>query len=176
MKYFAKRPKDERVQAEINNIYRIAYFVLSFGIAFDLVLQITDLSFSIAAGGAASPVRPVEFLVFIAANILSLILMVRKGFGDDNSRYAEMDRFPHSHYLGLSVLAALGGALICGGIMVYQQYGQTSASSLALIVSVLCGSVFLSIFLMMYAALYLWFRVAKRRRAKIERELESEEH
>ena len=75
--------KDERIQAELNSIYRIGYLVLMFGILFDLFLQYVP-----TLGAENVSVRTVELAVFFVAKILCLVLMVRKGISDDDSRYA----------------------------------------------------------------------------------------
>ena len=82
MKLFDKKPKDERVVAETNRIYKAGYMILTFGILVDLYLQFSSVN------GSGFSVRPVELGIFMLAQIACLVMMVRKGLADDN-RYAE---------------------------------------------------------------------------------------
>lgn len=168
MKYLFSAPKDERIRAEINNIYRIGYMVLTFGIAFDIILQIVE---SVPDG--ATFFRPVEFTVFIVANVICLFLMIRKGLGDDN-RYAEEEYFHHAHYLRVAILAGLASALVISGLITWR-WASVGIDSLALIALITAGSVFLSTAPAIYALNYLVFRLAKKRRKQIEQSEDEEE-
>ncbi|MBS5704038.1 MAG: hypothetical protein KHW93_09450, partial [Butyricicoccus pullicaecorum] len=77
MKLFDKKPKDERVVAETNRIYKAGYMILTFGILVDLYLQFSSVN------GSGFSVRPVELGIFMLAQIACLVMMVRKGLADD---------------------------------------------------------------------------------------------
>lgn len=171
MKCFKQKPHDERVQAEINNIYRISYKVLLFGICFDLVLQFTDTA--VNSGGASFMARPVEFAVFMAANLLFLILMIRKGIGDDNTRYAEVERFPHLHYLGIYGLVALVATAISCCLFWFNNHAN-GWDLMPLIMLIFGGSVFVSIIISAYGIQYLLFRLSKKRRRQIEQKMDED--
>ena len=64
----------------MNNIYRIGYFILTFGILFDILLQI---AMGMPVNGVAF--RPVELAVLLIANFACLVLMIRKGLGRSRS-------------------------------------------------------------------------------------------
>lgn len=166
-----KKQKDERVQAEINQIYRVGYLVMSCGILIDLFLQFTGVSVEALAGKIGSA-RPIEFLVFMGANLLCLILMLRKGIGDDSSRYAECDRFPHLHYLGVSALCSLLAAVVFGGMLAYGW--KYDPKSLPFAVGLAMVSLFAVCTLAIYLTQYVCFRIAKQRRAAIEAKLEND--
>lgn len=168
MKYLFNAPADERIRAEINNIYRIGYMILTFGIALDIILQIIE---SVPDGSTFF--RPVEFTVLMAANLICLFLMIRKGLGDDN-RYAEAERFHHAHYLRVSVLTALASALVVGGAIAWRcaALGTDVLPFIALISGV---SIFVCTAPAIYALNYIVFRLAKKRRDKIEKMQDDEE-
>lgn len=152
---------DERVTAEVNRIYKVCYYILTFGIGLDLVLQVCGV---LPAGGDA-PFRPLEFAVFMAAQLAGVALMARKGFMDDNA-FAESDVFPAKHYLCIS----LAGGAVAGLVMVAVNYLTSEfwrgMGGNQLFIAALIS--FLSMFLCTAAAIYVvyyaTFRIAKRRR------------
>ena len=105
MKLFDKKPKDERVVAETNRIYKAGYMILTFGILVDLYLQFSSVN------GSGFSVRPVELGIFMLAQIACLVMMVRKGLADDN-RYAEADVFPKILCIGQPGSRSRGGVAI----------------------------------------------------------------
>lgn len=172
MKLFQKKQKDERVVAEMNRIYRIGYMILSAGMAVDIYLkvfiglpaqlesQMTRLDMAVFLG--------LEFVVFMAAQILCLVLMVRKGISDDD-QYAETDTFAAKHYVKVSLLVGLLTGLVAGGFSLY---------SLGLELWILALAVFLGTFLFCAAGIvalqYAVFHMARSRRRKKERAMEEE--
>ena len=168
MKYLFNAPKDERIRAEINHIYRIGYMILTFGIALDIILQIVE---SVPDGSTFF--RPVEFTVFMAANFICLFLMIRKGLGDDN-RYAEAEHFHHAHYLRIAILAALASALVIGGLIAWR-CAALGTDILPFIALISGGFIFLCTAPAIYGLNYIVFRLAKRRREKMEKDREDEE-
>ena len=98
MKLFPKT-KDERVVAEINRIYKIGFFFLTFGILLDVVLQAIGIRLEGTTMGDSS-INLLEFGILLAAQLVILLMMNRKGLMDDNA-YAEADRYPWKHYLGV---------------------------------------------------------------------------
>lgn len=171
LKLFRKQ-KDERVQAELNAIYRTGYMVMTVGILLDLFLQFTGVDVRLFAGEIGNA-RPIEFLAFVGANILCVILMLRKGIGDDSSRYAETDRFPHLHYLGISALCSLAAAVVFGGMLAYGW--RYDPETMPIAVTFAGGSLFVICTLVIYLTQYACFVVAKKRRAEIAGSLEDDE-
>ena len=112
MKLFPKS-KDERVVAEINRIYKIGFFFLTFGILLDVVLQAIGVRLEGTTMGDSS-INLLEFGILLAAQLITLLMMNRKGLMDDNA-YAEADRYPWKHYL-------LQGVLVYGD-KVFEKHG-----------------------------------------------------
>ena len=163
MKLFQKKQKDERVVAETNRIYKVGYLIFNIGILFDLYLQLAD--------GGGSAMRPVEWVVLLAANLICLTMMVRKGMADDD-RYAETDVFPKKHYALVSLGAGVGAAVlfIALKMLMHPQWGEFGAQTLALVLGITFVSMVLTISVSIYALQYLVFRMARRRRDQMNRE------
>lgn len=109
MKLFCKA-KDERVVAEINRIYKIGFYFLTFGILLDVVLQAVGIRLEGTTMGDSS-INLLELGILLAAQLITLLMMNRKGLMDDNA-YAEADRYPWKHYLLQGVLAGAGAAAV----------------------------------------------------------------
>ena len=112
MKLFRKA-KDERVVAEVNRVYKIGFYVLTFGILADLVLQMSgfDMQVDVLRGANPTSFNLLEFAILMLAQLVCIALMARKGLMDDNA-YAEADRYPWKHYLLQGVLAGAGAAAV----------------------------------------------------------------
>ena len=162
MKLFAKKTKDERVVAETNRIYKVGYLILSFGIGFDLYLQLAG-----AKDGQFS-LRMVEFGVLMLAQFVCLVLMVRKGLAED-SRYAEADVFPKKHYalLGLGAGAAASVVFLVLRMLAFPHW-EFGAKAFVIVMGVTFLSMTLCIAVCIYALQYFVFRMARRRRAKMQ--------
>lgn len=172
MKWMHSKPGDERVVAETNKIYKIGYLILSLGIMFDLVLQFTSVQFGETQ--ASVTVRPVEVGVFLLAQIVCLVLMVRRGFMDD-TRYAEAEVFPHKHYLLLALGAGAAASLLfCGLRMLQFPFWEFGVQAFFLVMGVFFLSMLLTCAAGVYALFYLSFRLARRRRNKIAAQYEDE--
>ena len=173
MKLFQKKPKDERVVAEANRIYKIGYLILMFGIVVDLyvklyldpgreIVQLNGLmSMFIYVG--------LEVIVLLASNITCLVLMVRRGISDDD-QYAETETFAFGHYLKIALLAGLIAGLVGGGFTLYSLGTEIWIAPLftALSLFVFCT---IGIIILQYVV----FRMARIRRHREAEKLESEE-
>ena len=120
MKLFRKA-KDERVVAEVNRVYKIGFYVLTFGILADLVLQMSgfDMQVDVLRGANPTSFNLLEFAILMLAQLVCIALMARKGLMDDNA-YAEADRYPWKHYLVQGVLAGVAAAVVVCAV----QYGS----------------------------------------------------
>lgn len=170
MRCFFEKSKDERVEAELNRIYRIGFYVLMLGIAFDVILQIT--SFDDARGFPGFTIRPVEFAALIVSCVLCLVLMVRRGIGDEGP-YAETDRFPHGHYLAFSALAgAIAGGL--QGVLCVPKYMEMAPESWLLVTVFSAAGTFVCTAPFIYLIQYGCFRAAKKHREKAAQAIEDD--
>lgn len=162
MKLFDKKPKDERVVAETNRIYKAGYMILTFGILVDLYLQFSSVN------GSGFSVRPVEFGMFMLAQIACVVMMVRRGMSDDN-RYAEADVFPQKYYALVSLGAGAGAALLFLALrMLAFPNWEFGAKAFVIVMGVCFLGIMLSAALGIYVLQYFVFCMAKRRRAKMD--------
>ena len=155
-----KKMVDERVALEVNRIYKVGYLILTFGIALDILLQ--------AWSGRTGEIslRPVELGVFLLAQIVCLVMMVRRGLGDDN-QYAEADVFPLRYNAKVGFVSGLAVAVLftvqrlwsgkLDGVDAVQQAIVLAICFVLFVVATGVGIVL---------AQYLVFRLAKRRRQK----------
>ena len=170
MRWFFEKSKDERVEAELNRIYRIGFYVLMLGIAFDVILQIT--SFDAVGRFPSFTVRPVEFAALMISCVLCLVLMVRRGIGDEG-RYAEAERFPRGHYLAFSALAgAIAGGL--EGVLSVPRYMEMLPESWLIVTVFSAAGTFVITAPLIYLLQYACFRAAKKRREKAAQAIEDD--
>ena len=105
---------DERVEAESNRVYKLGFVMLSFGVLvylyYDWSLKQAMCMRDVLANGAGR----MEFTSadlflygwFALTMIVGMVLLVRKGFGDDN-RFAEAEQFPIGYYAIASIAFAV---------------------------------------------------------------------
>lgn len=160
---------DERVTAEVNRIYKVCYYILTFGIGIDLLLQVCGI---LPAGGD-EPFRPMEFAVFMVAQLAGVALMARKGFMDDNA-FAESDVFPAKHYLCISIAGGAVAGLVMAAVNYLTNESWRGMSSNHLFIAALISFLFLFVFtaVAIYIVYYATFCIAKRRR---DRQAETED-
>lgn len=173
MKLFQKKPKDERVVAEANRIYKIGYLILIFGLAVDLYakLYFDPAREIVQPNGLMGMFLYVglEVIVILASTITCLVLMVRKGISDDD-QYAEAETFAFGHYLKIALLASLVAGLVGGGFILYSLGREMWIVPLFTAVSLF---VFCTIGIVVLQ--YVVFRMARTRRHREAEKLESEE-
>lgn len=173
MKLFQKKPKDERVVAEANRIYKIGYLILMIGIVVDLYakLYLDSGRELVQPNGLMGMFIYVglEVIVLLASNITCLVLMVRRGISDDD-QYAETETFAFGHYLKIGLLAGLVAGLVGGGFTLYslgtEIWIAPLFTALSLFVCCTIGIVVLQ---------YVVFRMARTRRHRAEEKLEEEQ-
>ncbi len=159
MKLFWKKTVDERVAGEVNRIYRVGYLILTFGILIDIIWQIAS------APMGETGVRPLEFAALVGANIICVLMMVRKGLSDDNA-YAETEKFPKRHYALLGLGCGAAAAVVIIAIRVLTFAWEYPISTMALVLGIYFFSIMLITAVLFYCVQYTMFRAAKRRRDK----------
>ena len=163
------KPTDERVAQEVNRIYKIGYYVFTFGILLDMLLQ--AIKYTEGSGQFSWG----EFGVFMLAQIVCVVMQWRNGLMDDNA-FAESDRFPLRHYLFTALGAGAIAAILLTVLRVRQFVPVEGGSSVMFGLSV---AFFISICIPTALATlviyYISFRMARRRRAQKVQELEEDE-
>ncbi|WP_165048420.1 MULTISPECIES: hypothetical protein [unclassified Adlercreutzia] len=114
---FTPSPKDERVSAQLGPIYKAGFYVLAFGILFDVFTRYNYLA-QTDADGTPLATSSLELAFLIAACTLVALLMARRGIYSDSLRYLEARSFldtgaiaPTLGITALICIAAVGGRL-----------------------------------------------------------------
>lgn len=169
---FSGGPKDERISAQLGSIYKIGFYIMVWGILFDLYTRFNYLAQRDVDGNTLVQ-SPLEYLVLIVACVVVATLMTRRGIYSDSLRFTEARSFAQTGMIvpsiGLAVLiavAAVGGRLY-NEMLIFGWSGVTWAGDIAMFI----------ILLGMFAALvlaiqYLSWRSYRRREDRLEREEE----
>lgn len=168
--------KDERVEAESNRVYKLGFIMLSFGVLvylyYDWSLKQTVLMRDVLANGTGR----MEFTSadlflygwFALTMVVGMVLLVRKGFGDDN-RFAEAEQFPIGHYALASIVFVVCVDVLAMAIRILAEFQVLGAEGI-MWSSVAFGSVFalvagIPLFLLGY---WISFKTAQSRRKQLE--------
>lgn len=169
-------PKDERVEAESNRVYKLGFIMLSFGV---LVYMYYDWSLKqavymrdvLANGTGRIELTTADLFLygwFALTMIIGMVLLIRKGFGDDN-RFAEVEKFPTGYYALVSVAFVVGVDVLATAIRILAEFQVLGAEGI-MWSSVAFGSVFalvagIPLFLLGY---WISFSTAQSRRKQLE--------
>jgi hypothetical protein len=169
---FRLKNRDERLVAEMNKVYALGYFMLSFGICLDIyyglsraqIAFVRDLSVN-----AFDYVSPVELIVLLLAQIVCLIVQTKRGLTTTN-RFVDTNHFPAGYYLILSGMAAIGGGLAAILLRILaeaQMLGATRITGESWLTAGIFGiSLTIGVFLAVFILSYVAFKIAKRQEKK----------
>ena len=114
---FSPQPKDERASALLGPIYKTGFFVLLFGILFDVSTRYNYLA-QVDANGNPLAQSTLETVFLFAACAIVLGLMERRGVYSDSLRWLQARSFldtgalaPTLATAALVAIAAVGGCL-----------------------------------------------------------------
>ena len=114
---FGGGAKDERSVAQLEPIYKAGFYIMVFGILFDVYTRYNYLA-QVDAGGNAVVTSPLEVAVVLVACVAVGIMMMRKGIYSDSMRYLEARTFSQTGMIAPSIaigamiaIAAVGGRL-----------------------------------------------------------------
>lgn len=114
---FGGGPKDERSAAQLGPIYKVGFYIMVFGILFDIYTRYNYLA-QVDASGTSIVTSPLEIGVLIVACLVVSIMMMRKGVYSDSMRYLEARTFGETGMLAPSIalgvmlaVAAVGGRM-----------------------------------------------------------------
>ncbi|MFR1640659.1 MAG: hypothetical protein ACLSVD_16880 [Eggerthellaceae bacterium] len=179
-------PKDERIEVEMNRIYRTGFLMLTGGyvvyLYYSLALGQAQMMADMEATGTGSMTFDLPsmllFAWFMVVMLCCAARQVRKGFVDDG-RFAETDVFPGGYFSLVAGLAAVSAGLLAALVRMLAMF-QVGATcdwwlSATLVGSALVGTfVAILVFGSCLLAFYLSFRAAKTRRDKALRSLGGE--
>lgn len=168
--------KDERVEAESNRVYKLGFIMLSFGVLvylyYDWSLKQAVLMRDVLANGTGR----MEFTSadlflygwFALTMVVGMVLLVCKGFGDDN-RFAEAEKFPTGYYVLVSIVSVVCVDVLAAAIRIAAEFQVLGAEGI-MWSSMAFGGVFLIIVGIPFFLLVFWtsFKTAQSRRKQLE--------
>lgn len=168
---FSSGPKDERLSAQLGPIYKVGFYIMVFGILFDVYTRYNYLA-QLDANGNAVVTSPLELGVLVAACAFVGIASGRRGVYSDSLRFTEARSFEQTGTIapsiGLAVLlsaAAVGGRLY-NEVMLFGWDKVTWAGDIAMLVVML--GMFVPLFLLANYASWKSYRKREDRLAQEE--------
>ena len=159
---------DERLLSESGRIYRVGFWVLAAGILLDVLIKLALYLPGSRQSWGLFPLVGMEGGILAAALVLCALLAAGRGIltlGAD----PEADRFPARHYALVSLGAGLG--LSAAGLAlraVFYPHWELGAGALVLVFGLIILFITGVTFLVCFGTLYLMFRIARRRRRRLE--------
>ena len=168
---FDNGPKDERLSAQLGPIYKTGFYILTFGILFDISTRYNYLAQTDANGNPIAT-SPLELGVLIVACLVVSIMMMRKGVYSDSLRFAEARTFEESGMIAPSIgialliaVAAVGGRLF-NEVALFGWNGVTWAGDIAMLVAMVF--IFAPLFLLVSYSSWKGYRNREDRLAQEE--------
>jgi len=131
--------KDERSAAQLGPIYKIGFYIMVFGILFDVYTRYNYLA-QVDANGNAVVTSPLEIGVVFVACVVVSIMMIRRGIYSDSMRYLEARTFGQTGMIAPSIalgamlaIAAVGGRLY-NEVVLFGWGGITWAGDVAMFI------------------------------------------
>lgn len=169
---FSSGPKDERLSAQLGPIYKTGFYILLFGILFDVYTRYNYLA-QVDREGNAVVTSPLEIAVLVTACLVVVFMMARRGVYSDSLRFTEAQSFsqtgmvaPSAGIAALLAIAAVGGRLY-NEVMLFGWGEVTWAGDIAMLVVMLC--MFVPLFLL---ANYCTWKSYRNREDRLAREEE----
>ena len=170
-----KATDDERILAESGKIYRIGFWVLAAGVGLDVLIKLALYLPGYIGTWGVFPLVGMEGIVLAAALVLCALLAAGRGILTVGAN-PEAERFPLKHYALASLVFGLGlGVLGLALRMIFYPYWEGDLFSMILLLGVLLRVIGGVIFLVCLTTFYLMFRLARRRRRRLEKEADPEE-
>lgn len=173
-------PKDERVEAESNRIYKVGFIMLSFGLVAYLycgsaLKQAMFMRDMLATGSGSIELTAGDLFLYgwiLLTMVVCAVLQCRKGFVDNN-RFAEVETFPARYYALTSCFVSVGLGVLAPAIRVLAEFQIRGAEGImwrdaAIQGIVIAIAMFLALMLVYWAA----FKTAQSRRKQLELRLD----
>lgn len=178
-------PKDERVTAEMNRIYRIGFMLLSAAwvalLYYDALLkQVASVHEADAFAAGAGVQRmgfsdPVSFVCVIGTMAILGVIQCRKGIIDEG-RFAAADAFPGGYFAlnsAFAGLVVLVGNVVLRVLAAWQVTGSIAPAD-ALVGLIMGWFTGVAVFALCMLCFYVSFRAAKKRRDELTAELDDD--
>lgn len=172
-------PKDERLEAENAKIYKIGFMLLSFGMLMILFYEILARQVAWVHNDAsemphlfAAPAEAAMYAWLVIVMLICVVLQTRKGYVDTN-RFGQTEHLPVGYFLLVCGISGVTSTFVIAAMRCIAEVQIVPFESVYwaanLATGAVCGTM---IFIATFAALCATFFTAKRRRAKIEAELD----
>lgn len=173
-------PKDERLEAENAKIYKLGFVLLSFGMLLILLYQFiarqvawVHSDASEMPHGVVTPFEAAMYLWLVLVMLICAGLQTRKGYVDTN-RFGQTEHLPVGYFLLVSGLSGAAFALVIAAMRCIAEAQIVPLESVFWVANLATGVVYgATIFVVTFVLLCATFFSTKRRRAKIETELDS---
>jgi len=169
--------RDERLVVEANKVYTIGYFILTIGLALDIYYgfaQVSVVALQNMSVNLFNYFNPFEFLVFMTAHIVCIIVAGKRGILETN-RYIDTESFPKKYYLIVSGLAAVAAGLVAAMLRVLAESQILGVDNISWLRNAIVGLVVtVTVFFSALFALYINYRAVKHEQTKILYRLDTE--
>lgn len=163
--YFGE--KDERVYAEINQIYRTGFMMLAFGTLAGLFYSVALSQVRAVATGEPELLDGLTLFMFallFVTCVVCSIMQVRRGIVDEHVRFADTEVFPSGYFGLISVLTGVAVVLaggLCRCVAEIQVIGLDQVHwAINFLLNLVMG---VPTALLLYVVFYLTFVAAKKR-------------
>ena len=172
-------PKDERVEAETNRIYKVGFIMLSIGLVLYMyygsaLKQATYMRDVMATGTGKVVIASSDLFLYgwvLLTAIVCIVLQCRKGF-TDNGRFAEAETFPIGYYALRSCFVSVIVGMLTPAIRVLAEFQILGADGIMWWAAAFPGVfVAVAMFLMLMFLFWTGFKTAQSRRKQLEMRL-----
>lgn len=173
-------PKDERLEAENAKIYKIGFVLLSFGMLMILFYQTIARQVAWVHSNAiemphlfVTPVEAALYAWLVIVMLICAVLQTRKGYVGTN-RFGQTEHLPVGYFLLVCGISGVTSALVIAVMRCVAEAQIVPLESVFWVANLATGAYFgLVVAVVTFATLCAAYFSAKRRRAKIEADLDS---
>lgn len=176
-------PEDERIESEMNRIYKVGFLMLSFGwlvlLYYKMLLnQVMAIEEIETAGVTTTTFNFFDIMWWgwlLLTCVVLAVMQVRGGFVS-TGRFGETETFPAGYF---ALISAFAGAGVLVGVTVLRVLANIQVTGAADGIIWLAGAMqggFTGavVFILCWGTFYLTFRAAKKRRIQLDRELDED--
>ena len=173
-------PKDERLEAEIAKVYKIGFYLLSFGMLMILFYEILARQVAWVHSSSsemphlfATPFEAAMYAWLVIVMLICVVLQTRKGYVDTN-RFGQTEHLPVGYFLLLCGISGVTSALVIAAMRCIAEAQIVPLESVLWAANLVTGALYgLIIAIVTFATLCAVYFSAKKCRAKIGAELDS---
>lgn len=173
-------PKDERLEAENAKVYKIGFYLLSFGMLMIFFYEILARQVAWVHSSSsemphlfATPFEAAMYAWLVIVMLICVVLQTRKGYVDTN-RFGQTEHLPVGYFLLLCGISGVTSALVIAAMRCIAEAQIVPLESVLWAANLVTGALYgLIIAIVTFATLCAVYFSAKKCRAKIGAELDS---